>query len=207
MPIPIEEEDSFTASSVLTSFPLNSNSTEATKLNGGLSQVILNRTNDNPSSNIDEGASNIPQVSTIISKDLVSRRLLLTIGVLVVITLTAILISLTFHWYFSVLEHGQPRLKYNHEKMKGLQPKLIGKVKNIWQMANRSVHENEARENLRNLSRNDRATCYSPLCVHTGELTNLIKNKYKKLYQFINIFLICSFKYSGIHGMAHKSLR
>lgn len=162
-----EEEDSFTTSSVLPSYQLNNSgdSGEGSKLNGGLSQVILNR-----NSNID-GASSIPQVSTrrSISKDLVTRRLLLTIGVLVVVTLLAILISLTCHWYYSVLEHGQPRLKYNHEKMRGLQPKLIGKVRDIWRMANRSVHENEARENLRNLSRSDRGTCYSPLCVHTGE--------------------------------------
>lgn len=120
------------------------------------------------------GGSNEPASVTIVArasnrKEVVNRRLMIFIGLFVVAVLLAVLISLMFHWYFSIYRLGQPRLKYNHKKMSKLQPKLIGRVKGLWEMANRSVHEVEAREYLRNLSRNDRSTCYSALCVHTGE--------------------------------------
>ncbi|CAL8073610.1 unnamed protein product [Orchesella dallaii] len=121
----------------------------------------------NQSSGVEEGASTRGVVVRQ-PKPFVNRRLLLILGIFVIIVLAAILISLVCHWLFSMLRHGHPYLKYNYERMTSLQPKLIGKVRGLWDMVNRSVHEGDARDYLRNLSRTDRSTCYSALCVHTA---------------------------------------
>jgi len=73
-----------------------------------------------------------------------------------------------------VVVHGLWRLQTNPDawdtdKMSLLQPVLLERVKSLMVTANKSIHDVEARQLLRNLSKLNPHTCYSPNCVHTSK--------------------------------------
>lgn len=72
-----------------------------------------------------------------------------------------------------VVIHGRWKIyseRWDSQRMGRLQPVLLEQVRTLLVTANRSIHDEASRQHLRNLSRDDPHTCYTPNCLHTGEL-------------------------------------
>lgn len=91
-------------------------------------------------------------------------------------TCLALIISLvvticSLFWAHHVLTgtgFGMGSGSWDNVRMEKLQSDLLTKVRSLMELANRSIHDHEVRQELRNLSREDPKTCYTPNCLHTG---------------------------------------
>jgi hypothetical protein len=95
------------------------------------------------------------------------RALRPAVYLLLILLLILIVGLLSGWWNFRSNNGGWDRIK-----MELLQPVLLYRVKALMATANRSIHDQEARQFLRNLSRQESHTCLSPTCLHTS-MTNL----------------------------------
>lgn len=58
--------------------------------------------------------------------------------------------------------------RWDSGRMGRLQTVLLAQARELMVTTNRSIHDPLARQMMRNLSREDEKTCYSPNCLHTG---------------------------------------
>jgi hypothetical protein len=87
--------------------------------------------------------------------------------------------------------------QWDGKKMQKLQPLLLEQVRNLMVAANRSIHDPVARQLLRNLSKDDSTTCYSPNCLHTGKICFCVQKIFtQSLYTVAGLSLLEAMNFS-----------